>query len=62
MIGATKTNEAGTLDSEWSTSADGKRRHIRTAVHDPIAAIERGAIQSVATFPYDDGRHSTAEL
>ena len=39
MVGATKTNEAGTLDYEWSTSADGKRCHIFERYVDSAAVL-----------------------
>ena len=38
MVSAT-TNEAGTLDYEWSTSADGKRCHIFERYVDSAAVL-----------------------
>jgi quinol monooxygenase YgiN len=39
IISATKANEAGTLDYEWSTSADGKRCHIFERYVDSAAVL-----------------------
>lgn len=39
MINATKANEAGTLDYEWSTSADGKQCHIFERYVDSAATL-----------------------
>ena len=39
MVNATKTNEAGTLDYEWSTSTDGKRCHIFERYVDSAATL-----------------------
>ena len=39
MVNATKTNEAGTLDYEWSTSADGKQCHIFERYVDSAAVM-----------------------
>jgi len=39
MVDATKTNEPGTLDYEWSTSADGKKCHIFERYADSAATM-----------------------
>jgi quinol monooxygenase YgiN len=39
MVGATKANEAGTLDYEWSTTADGGRCHIFERYVDSAAVL-----------------------
>ena len=39
MVNATKTNEAGTLDYEWSASADGKQCHIFERYVDSAATL-----------------------
>jgi quinol monooxygenase YgiN len=45
MVGATKANEAGTLDYEWYTSADGKLCHLFERYADSTAAMTH-----IATF------------
>lgn len=45
MIQATKTNEPGTLDYQWSIRADGKRCHIFERYADSAAVLAH-----VATF------------
>ncbi len=39
MVGATQANEAGTLNYEWSTSADGKLCHIYERYADSAATM-----------------------
>lgn len=39
MVGATRTNEPGTLDYEWSTSADGRQCHIYERYADSDAVL-----------------------
>jgi quinol monooxygenase YgiN len=39
MVDATKANEAGTLDYQWSTSADGGRCHIFERYVDSAAVL-----------------------
>jgi quinol monooxygenase YgiN len=43
MVEATKTNEPGTLDYEWSISADGKRCHIFERYADSAALLAHAA-------------------
>ena len=39
MVEATKANEVGTLDYEWSVSADGKRCHVFERYVDSAAVL-----------------------
>lgn len=39
MVGATQANEAGALNYEWSTSADGKLCHIYERYSDSAAVL-----------------------
>lgn len=39
MVAATKANEAGTLDYEWSMDADGRRCHIFERYSDAAAVL-----------------------
>lgn len=43
MAAATERNEAGTLDYEWSLSADGLRCHLWERYADSAAALVHGA-------------------
>lgn len=44
MVNATQANESGTLNYEWSTSADGKVCHIYERYADSAAVLTHGRI------------------